>query len=49
MSWRGPLTLLGLVLLLMGGAQAAEQADIPFYFGRSGLGDVYKLEELEVS
>ncbi len=47
MSWRGPLTLLGLALLLVGGVQAAEQADIPFYFGRSGLGDVYKLEVAE--
>ena len=44
MSWRGPFVLVGLALLLAGGVQAAEQGDIPFYLGRSGLGDIYKLE-----
>ena len=47
MSWRGPFVLVGLALLLAGGVQAAEQADIPFYLGRSGLGDIYKLEVAE--
>ena len=47
MSWRGPFVLVGLALLLASGAQAAEQADIPFYLGRSGLGDIYKLEVAE--
>ena len=46
MSWRGPFVLVGLALLLAGGVQAAE-ADIPFYLGRSGLGDIYKLEVAE--
>ena len=46
MSWRGPFVLIGLALLLAGGVQAAE-ADIPFYLGRSGLGDIYKLEVVE--